>query len=77
MQAGFHAHHWLENLVVCLDFAIDWAMAHKKYLVLTFLDLVKAFDRVPVALLFRVLLEYGVDVNVVEVLWHLHTDIVG
>ena len=59
-------------------FAIDWVMAHEKHLVLAFLDLKKAFDKVPRALLFRVSLEwYGVDANMVEVLWHLYSDVVG
>ena len=57
MQADLYFRHKLEDLVVCLDSAIDQAMAHKKGLVLVFLDLQKAFYRVPHTLLFRVLLE--------------------
>ena len=59
----------MEDLVVCFDFTIDQVITHKKCWVLAFLDLKKAFDRVPHALIFRVLPEYyEVDVNVIEVL---------
>ena len=61
-HARFCACYQFENLVLCLDFAIDQVMAYKKGFLLAFLDIKKAFDRVPHELLFRVLLEqYGVN----------------
>ena len=43
-QASFYTQHKLEGLVVCLGFAIDWAMVYKKHLVLAILNLDKTTD---------------------------------
>ena len=46
-QAGFRRKHRLEDLVVAVDYLLDRAAALRTPLVLTFVDITKAFDSVP------------------------------
>lgn len=77
-QAGFRPKHRREDLALALDLAIDRARATRKELALAFIDLEKAFDRVPRDKLMHVLLyEHGLPADIVEVIRRFYTDVFG
>ena len=77
-QAGFRKHHRLEDMVLAIDFALDRAQAQRTPLALAFLDLEKAFDRVPRDKLIATLLhQYDIDPNVVETIRRMYVDVRG
>ena len=77
-QAGFRKHHRLEDMVLAIDFALDRAQAQRTPLALAFLDLEKAFDRVPRDKLIATLLhQYEIDPNVVETIRRMYVDVRG
>ena len=47
---------------------------HKQSLCICFVDLEKAFDTVPRSRMLEVLLEYGIDKHLVEVIRRLYTN---
>ena len=46
-QVGFRPKHRLEDLIILADFLVDRAMRDRQPLAIAFIDLKKAFDRVP------------------------------
>ena len=68
-QVGFRPKHRLEDLVVLVDYLVDTAKRTRTALALAFIDLEKAFDRVPRARLFSLLLDhYGIGPSLVEMI---------
>ena len=77
-QAGFRKHHRLEDMVLAIDFAIDRAQAKRTPLALAFLDLEKAFDRVPRDRLIATLLNhYTLNPSVVETIRRMYVGVHG
>ena len=75
-QVGFRRHHRLEDMVLAVDFAIDRAKAQRKPLALAFLDLEKAFDRVPRDRLVTLLLtHYNVNPSIVETIRRMYENV--
>ena len=64
----------MEDLALLVDYAIAWAQLHKESLCICFVDLEKAFDTVPWSHMLEVLLEYGIDKYLVEVIHRLYTN---
>ena len=77
MQAGFQKHYSLEDLVLLVDYAIAWVQQHKQSLCICCVYLEKAFDTVPRSGMLEVLLEYGIDEHLVEVICRLYTNTLG
>ena len=60
-----------------VDYAIARAQKHKQLLCICFVDLEKAFDTVPRSHMLQVLLEYGIDKHIVEVIRRLYVNTLG
>ena len=77
-QVGFRQYHRLEDMVLAVDYAIDRAKAKRRALALAFLDLEKAFDRVPREKLITVLLDYyGLNPSIVETIRRMYLTVKG
>ena len=77
-QVGFRRHHRLEDMVLAVDFAIDRAKAQRKPLAIAFLDLEKAFDRVPRAKLIALLsTHYQLNPSLVETIRRMYDNVDG
>ena len=77
-QVGFRKHHRLEDMVLAVDFALDRAKAKRQPLALCFLDLEKAFDRVPRDKLVALLLHhYNINPSIVETIRRMYVGVKG
>lgn len=75
---GFRPNHRLEDLLLLVDYILDRAQASKTPLALAFIDLEKAFDRVPRARLFSLLLHhYHINQHTVEAIRRMYEDMQG
>ena len=77
-QVGFRPKHRLEDLVLLVDYLIDRAKETKTPLAMAFIDLEKAFDRVPRARLFELLLQhYNIGKDTVESIRRIYDNLQG
>ena len=67
----------MEDLALLVGFAIVWAQQHKQSLCICSVDLEKAFVTVPRLHMLEVLLEYGIDKHIVDVIRRLYTNTLG
>ena len=78
MQAGFRPKHWLEDLAILVDVALDESIKTNSPLAVGFVDLEKAFDSMPRDALLRTLAVcYNIYPSVLEQIWHIYKDTVG
>ena len=71
-QCGFRQGRGCMDAVFTVKLAMKKRREHQQETWIMFLDLVKAFDRVPRELLWKVLLKYGVPPKLVSVIRSLH-----
>ena len=78
VQAGFRPRHRLEDLVIAVNFVVDVARSNRQPLAIAFMDLEKAFDKVPKDRLFMVLCEhYHMNCSIMEVVRRMYCDLSG
>ena len=73
-QCGFRQGRGCADAVFTVKLAIKKRREHNQETWILFLDLVKAFDRVPRQLLWQILLKFGVSGKLVSILMLLHTN---
>ena len=71
-QCGFRQDRGCMDAVFTVKIAMEKRREHQQETWILFLDLVKAFDRAPRELLWKVLLKYGVPSKLVSVIKSLH-----
>ena len=64
-------------MALLVAFAMAWAQQHNYSLCICLIDFEKAFDRVPRLRMLEVLLEYGIDKHLVEVIRRLYINTLG
>ena len=60
-----------------VDYAIAWAHQHNLSLCICFVDLEKVFDMAPNLHMLEVLLKFGIDKHLVEVIHRLYSNAQG
>ena len=73
-QCGFRAGRSCSDAIFTIKMALKKRSEHGLESWVLFIDLVKAFDRVPRELLWKILLKYGVPPKIVRLLICLHVD---
>ena len=71
-QFGFRPGRGCQDVIFAVNIAMKKRREHNKETWILFLDLVKAFDRVPRDLLWLVLEKFGVPMKVIRLLKSLH-----
>ena len=74
-QCGFRPGRGCQDAIFNVKMAIKKRREHGQETWILFLDLVKAFDRVPRELLWKILEKYGVPVKLMRLLRALHQDV--
>ena len=73
-QCGFRSGRSTSDAVFTIKAALKKRKEHELESWILFIDLVKAFDKVPRELLWKILLKYGVPPKIVRLLIKLHAD---